>query len=74
MKNATKQVLVCFQSGHYKSFKGTWKGDSIWSHFVKDDGSHLHFNKDKIEYMEVKDFPKKEEKDGSRNTETQGND
>lgn len=51
-----KQVLISFQSGHYKSFKGTWKGDSVWSHFILEDGTSLHFNKDKIEYMQVKDI------------------
>lgn len=58
-----QQILICFESGHYKSFKGVWKGDSVWSHFIKEDGTSLHFNKEKIEYMEVKLIENNEKKE-----------
>ena len=45
-------ILVAFKSGHYKKIKGTWKGDSVWSHFVKENGKVVHLNKDEIEYIE----------------------
>jgi len=46
------ETLVAFESGHYKTVKGTWKGDSVWCHFTKEDGGMIHINKDKVEYME----------------------
>ncbi len=45
--------LISFQSGHYKKFTGTWKGDSVWAHFEKEDGSMVHVNKDHVEYIET---------------------
>ena len=45
--------LVSFESGHYKSITGKWKGDSVWTHFVKEDGGLVHINKDKVEYIET---------------------
>ena len=50
--NNMDEYLVCFESGHYKSFQGTWKGDSVWVHFKKNNGAIIHMNKDKIEYIE----------------------
>jgi hypothetical protein len=47
-----KEVLVSFESGHYKTVRGTWTGDSVWTHFHKGDGLMVHINKDKVEYME----------------------
>jgi len=46
------ESLVSFESGHYKSIKGSWKGDSVWCHFKKDSGGMVHINKDKVEYIE----------------------
>jgi hypothetical protein len=46
------EVLVSFESGHYKKIRGTWKGDSVWCHFYKDSGGMVHINKDKVEYLE----------------------
>ena len=46
------ETLISFESGHYKTVKGTWKGDSVWCHFIKESGGMLHINKDKVEYME----------------------
>lgn len=64
--NIKEEFLICFESGHYKSFKGAWKGDSIWTHFIKDDGTKLHFNKEKIEYIQSKSIedPKIEKENG----------
>jgi len=45
-------MLVSFESGHYKKVKGQWKGDSIWTHWIKSDGKGVHINKDKVEYYE----------------------
>jgi hypothetical protein len=45
--------LIAFESGHYKTVKGSWKGDSVWAHFRKDDGGMIHVNKDKVEYIET---------------------
>lgn len=59
MSKKQQDILISFESGHYKAFKGVWRGDSVWSHFVKEDGTNLHFNKDKIEYMQSKDVPEK---------------
>ena len=47
--------LISFDSGHYKSVTGRWKGDSVWCHFIKKDGGQVHVNKDKVEYIET--FP-----------------
>lgn len=47
--------LVSFESGHYKAFTGTWKGDSVWAHFVCEDGRVIHVNKDKVEYIQTKE-------------------
>lgn len=46
------ETLISFKSGHYKKIKGTWKGDSVWAHFLKPDGGMVHVNKDEVEYME----------------------
>ena len=51
----TMKSLVSFESGHYKSVTGKWKGDSVWTHFIKEDGGQVHINKDKVEYIET--FP-----------------
>jgi len=49
-----RETLISFESGHYKTIRGFWKGDSVWSHFIKDgDGGVVHVNKDKVEYMET---------------------
>ena len=45
-------MLVSFESGHYKKVKGQWKGDSIWTHWIKSNGKAVHINKDKVEYYE----------------------
>lgn len=45
-------MLVSFESSHYKKITGQWKGDSIWTHWVKPDGKAIHINKDKVEYYE----------------------
>ncbi len=58
-KGKEKETLVSFESGHYKSIQGTWKGDSVWMHFNKEDGGMVHINKEKVEYCES--FGKKEE-------------
>jgi len=47
------ETLIAFESGHYKKVKGTWKGDSVWTHFQKESGGMIHINKDKVEYMET---------------------
>lgn len=52
-KPAAKETLVSFESGHYKKVTGTWKGDSVWTHFKKEGGGQVHINKDKVEYMET---------------------
>ena len=46
------ETLVSFESGHYKTIRGEWKGDRVWAHFTKPDGAMVHVNKDKVEYME----------------------
>lgn len=48
-----REILISFESGHYKKVTGEWAGDSVWTHFKKDSGGMLHINKDKIEYMET---------------------
>jgi hypothetical protein len=53
-----EEILVSFESGHYKTIKGTWKGDSVWAHFIKANGGIVHINKDKVEYIET--FGKKD--------------
>lgn len=45
-------MLISFESGHYKKIEGKWKGDSIWTHWIKPNGKGLHINKDKVEYYE----------------------
>lgn len=45
-------VLVCFESGHYKKVTGKWKGDSLWTHWIKENGKMIHINKNKVEYYE----------------------
>ena len=52
-EHPTNTYLFAFESGHYKKVTGTWKGDSVWTHIVKPDGSGLHVNKDKLEYIET---------------------
>lgn len=47
------ETLISFESGHYKKVKGTWKGDSVWTHFTTEDGGMIHVNKDKVEYMQT---------------------
>lgn len=47
-----QKTLISFESGHYKTVRGKWKGDSVWCHFYKKDGGMIHVNKDKVEYME----------------------
>lgn len=48
-----QKVLVSFESGHYKSFIGDWKGDAVWGHHTLPNGSEIHINKDKIEYIQT---------------------
>lgn len=50
---AKQKALVSFESGHYKTIKGEWKGDSVWTHFTKEDGGQVHINKNKVEYIET---------------------
>jgi len=45
-------MLISFESGHYKKVKGQWKGDSVWTHWIKSNGKAVHINKDKVEYYE----------------------
>lgn len=45
-------MLVSFESGHYKKLVGKWKGDSVWTHWIKPNGKGIHINKDKVEYYE----------------------
>jgi len=47
------EILVSFESGHYKKIHGTWKGDSVWGHFNKASGGQVHINRDKVEYIET---------------------
>lgn len=55
-----QNVLISFESGHYKSLTNSeWKGDSVWGHFKKADGGMLHVNKDKVEYIETFKIPDK---------------
>ena len=49
----SRETLISFESGHYKKITGEWKGDSVWTHFLKDTGGMVHINKDKVEYMET---------------------
>jgi hypothetical protein len=48
-----QRALISFESGHYKTIKGDWKGDSVWTHFKKKDGGMVHVNKEKVEYIET---------------------
>lgn len=52
-EGVSRETLVSFKSGHYKKVRGTWKGDSVWTHFKKDSGGEVHINKDEVEYMET---------------------
>ena len=45
-------ILISFESGHYKKVRGEWKGDSVWTHWIKPNGKGVHINKDKVEYYE----------------------
>lgn len=47
------EILVSFESGHYKKVTGYWKGDSVWCHIRKKHGGEVHINKDKVEYIET---------------------
>ena len=49
----SNETLISFESGHYKTVRGTWKGDAQWTHFKKDAGGMVHINKEKVEYMET---------------------
>lgn len=51
-KQEVKKVLISFESGHYKTITGKWKGDSVWTHFEKGQGKFVHVNKEKVEYYE----------------------
>ena len=51
-KYGAQTVLVSFESGHYKKVTGSWKGDSVWTHWIKSNGKAIHINKDKVEYYE----------------------
>ncbi len=48
-----QEHLVSFESGHYKKVMGEWQGDSVWCHIKKADGTMVHINKDKVEYIQV---------------------
>jgi hypothetical protein len=48
-----QKALVSFESGHYKTINGHWKGDSVWTHFRKLGGGMVHINKEKVEYIET---------------------
>jgi hypothetical protein len=48
----SQDTLIAFESGHYKAFKGVWKGDSVWAHFETLEGKTIHINKDKVEYIQ----------------------
>ena len=47
------ETLVSFKSGHYKTIRGTWHGDSVSAHFQKEAGGMVHVNKAEVEYMET---------------------
>jgi len=49
------EILISFESGHYKKVKGEWKGDSVWGHYTKESGGVVHVNKEKVEYIETFD-------------------
>ena len=49
-------TLIAFRSGHYKRVTGTWTGDSVWCHFEKATGGHVHINKAEVEYMETFEY------------------
>lgn len=51
------EILIAFESGHYKKVGGTWKGDSVWGHYTKGHGGEVHINKDKVEYIETFSLP-----------------
>ena len=50
--NREQTMLISFESGHYKTVTGSWKGDSVWTHWIKTNGKGIHINKDKVEYYE----------------------
>jgi hypothetical protein len=52
IKKDTTKTLISFESGHYKTVKGHWGGDSVWTHFIKENGKRVHINKEKVEYLE----------------------
>jgi len=54
-----KEYLFSFESGHYKKFKGQWDGDSVWNHCTKEDGTKVHINKDRVEYVEERETVEK---------------
>ena len=49
----SNDITICFESGHIKSFVGEMVADSIWIHFDMQNGTRIHINKDKIEYIEI---------------------
>ena len=53
-------ITISFKSGHYKAFRGSWIGDSVWAHFYREDGSIVHVNKDQIEFIESTPLKKEE--------------
>lgn len=52
-KGDAGEILIGFESGHYKAVHGEWQGDSVWCHIKKKNGGMVHINKDKVEYMET---------------------
>jgi hypothetical protein len=59
-KGKENETLVAFESGHYKTVIGVWKGDGVWMHFHKENGGMVHINKNKVEYCESFDKKEKE--------------
>ena len=51
-----QDTLIAFESGHYKAFRGVWKGDSVWAHFKTSEGKTIHVNKDKVEYIQTEEI------------------
>jgi hypothetical protein len=47
------ETLIAFKSGHYKTVKGDWTGDTVWMHFEKPDGGRISINKAEVEYIET---------------------
>lgn len=51
-------VLIGFESGHIKSFKGVWDGSNAWASFTKEDGGIVSANREKIEFIEtIPEYP-----------------